>query len=131
MEDENDNLPDEEPTAEAEFNYHAPGSWRWHEYKLVDKHPHYGEFRSIVGGRGFQPHGFFLTGYISAEDANKIIAAPDLIAALTEAELQIEYLHEKFSETGSGNAVLAKIRAALALAGPSAKAKPHPYQSKH
>lgn len=33
--------------------------------------------------------------------------------ALREAALQIEYLHEKFQETGSGNAVLAKIGEAL------------------
>lgn len=29
--------------------------------------------------------------------------------ALNEARLQIEYLHGKFSATGSGNAVLARI----------------------
>ena len=33
--------------------------------------------------------------------------------ALKEAKLQIEYLHEKFGETGSGNAVLAKINRVL------------------
>jgi hypothetical protein len=33
--------------------------------------------------------------------------------ALREAKLQIEYLHGKFKETGSGNAVIAKIDAAL------------------
>jgi len=32
---------------------------------------------------------------------------------LGEAVLQIEYLHEKFQETGSGNNVLDKIRAAV------------------
>lgn len=36
-----------------------------------------------------------------------------LRAALAEARLQIEYLHEKFGETGSGNAVLARITEAL------------------
>jgi hypothetical protein len=34
----------------------------------------------------------------------------ELRAALNEAVLQIEYLHEKFRETGSGNAVVARIR---------------------
>ena len=33
--------------------------------------------------------------------------------ALREAKLQIEYLHGKFQETGSGNAVLARIDSAL------------------
>lgn len=32
---------------------------------------------------------------------------------LREARLQIEYLHEKFQETGSGNAVIAHINHAL------------------
>lgn len=37
----------------------------------------------------------------------------ELEGVLTGARLQIEYLHEKFRETGSGNAVLAGIKAAL------------------
>lgn len=49
-------------------------------------------------------------------NAHLIAAAPDLYAALSEAKLQIEYLHEKFAETGSGNNMLAKIDAALAKA---------------
>jgi hypothetical protein len=36
-----------------------------------------------------------------------------LHSLLSEAALQIEYLHEKFAVTGSGNAVLARIRATL------------------
>ena len=32
---------------------------------------------------------------------------------LHEAALQIEYLHEKFHETGTGNATLAKIASVL------------------
>lgn len=34
-----------------------------------------------------------------------------LEAAVKEARLQIQYLHEKFGETGSGNSVLAKLDA--------------------
>lgn len=34
-------------------------------------------------------------------------------AALNEARLQIEYMQSKFEPTGSGNAVLSRIRAAL------------------
>ena len=33
--------------------------------------------------------------------------------ALREAKLQIEYLHGKFQETGSGNSALARIDSAL------------------
>jgi hypothetical protein len=42
--------------------------------------------------------------------------AGDLLAPLKEAEVQIDYLHDKFGETGSGNAVLARIREAIAKA---------------
>ncbi len=38
----------------------------------------------------------------------------ELEAVLGEARLQIEYLQEKFQPTGTGNAVLARINAALA-----------------
>lgn len=41
-----------------------------------------------------------------------------LLEALEEAQLQIEYLSAKFPATGSGEAVLAKIRAALKKAKP-------------
>lgn len=39
---------------------------------------------------------------------NELCEAKELLA---EAALQIEHLHEKFGETGSGNAVLARIKA--------------------
>lgn len=34
--------------------------------------------------------------------------------ALREAEIQIRYLHDRFKETGTGNAVIARIQALLA-----------------
>ena len=37
----------------------------------------------------------------------------DLIDALDESRLQIEYLHGKFQETGSGNTVLSKLETIL------------------
>jgi hypothetical protein len=40
----------------------------------------------------------------------------ELIAALREASLQIEYLQQKFAPTGSGAAVLARTHALLAKA---------------
>jgi len=39
----------------------------------------------------------------------------DMRKALEEARSQIEYLHEKFIVTGSGNAVIARIDSALSL----------------
>ena len=38
-------------------------------------------------------------------------ALEEYAVVLREAELQIEYLHDKFGRTGSGEAVLARIRA--------------------
>lgn len=42
-----------------------------------------------------------------------------LVERLKEACLQIEYMHSKFDETGSGNAVLARINATLSAVGTS------------
>ena len=38
-------------------------------------------------------------------------ALEEFAVVLKEAELQIEYLHERFGRTGSGEAVLSRIRA--------------------
>lgn len=46
----------------------------------------------------------------------QVSAAQEVVKAARDAKLQIEYLHEKFQETGTGNAVLAKLNAALAAA---------------
>jgi hypothetical protein len=45
--------------------------------------------------------------------ARLIAAAPDMLAALRETVLQLEYLADKFGETGSGAATLAKVNAAI------------------
>lgn len=49
-------------------------------------------------------------------ERKKMLAGPELYEAAKEAEAQIRYLHEKFQETGSGNAALTKLDAALKLA---------------
>lgn len=49
-------------------------------------------------------------------NAHLISASPDLYEALREAKLEIEYLHSKFGETGTGNKVLSQIEQALAKA---------------
>ena len=41
----------------------------------------------------------------------------EMIEALHDAAAQIVYLHEKFGETGTGNATLARIHRALSKAG--------------
>lgn len=43
-----------------------------------------------------------------AEKENKV-----LVEALQEAALQLQYLTDKFGETGTGNAILARIRATI------------------
>lgn len=40
-------------------------------------------------------------------------AVPDLLECLQHAVIQIEYLHSKFKETGSGNAVISACKAAI------------------
>lgn len=40
----------------------------------------------------------------------------EIVEMLREASLQIEYLHEKFQKTGTGETVLARIRMLLARA---------------
>ena len=49
-------------------------------------------------------------------NAYLISAAPELLEACKEAILQIEYLHSKFKETGSGISVLLKLQTAIAKA---------------
>lgn len=43
----------------------------------------------------------------------------EMVSALRDAELQIDYLHGKFQATGTGEATLLKIRRALAKADPA------------
>lgn len=49
----------------------------------------------------------------SRDNANMFAAAPEMADELAEAALQIEYLHDKFQKTGTGNAVLDRIRRLL------------------
>jgi hypothetical protein len=49
-------------------------------------------------------------------NARLMVAAPDMLEALENAALQIEYLHDKFGETGTGMSVLFQVRAAIAKA---------------
>ena len=56
-------------------------------------------------------------GEVSSEaNARLIAAAPDLLEAAHEAELQIQYMHRMFGETGTGNNVLAQLAAAISKA---------------
>ena len=47
-------------------------------------------------------------GYVPADLADALAEASE------EAKQQIKYLHGKFQETGTGNAVIARLEAALA-----------------
>lgn len=93
----------------------TPGPWR------VTDAAGAGCYRIRTGPIGKNEYGMviaetYLHGSSDEANANLIAAAPELYAALSEAKFQIEYLHEKFAETGSGNNMLAKIDAALAKA---------------
>ena len=63
-------------------------------------------------GRGFFDTEEAWQQYI--KEARKCKQCEELVEALSEAELQIEYLQQKFQETGSGNSVLGRIRTVLA-----------------
>lgn len=52
--------------------------------------------------------------YVAFDDYQSLQSERDkLVEVLRECEIQIEYMHEKFKKTGSGNAVLAQISRAL------------------
>jgi len=52
----------------------------------------------------------FTDGYMTAIKENNV---PELIEALEEAKLQLEYLDEKFKATGTTSFALAKVNNAL------------------
>lgn len=54
----------------------------------------------------------WMSGYAKCEAERDKLAG-----VLREAKLQIEYLHEKFQETGTGNTILARIDAVLTSKG--------------
>jgi hypothetical protein len=53
---------------------------------------------------------------ICGKDGFLVEAAPFMLDALKDAKLQIEYLHEKFKETGTGNRILSRIENVIRLA---------------
>lgn len=79
-------------------------SWTYHKCRCGDKVCSQYTI-SIQGSVGFQE-----------EDAKLICASEDMLEALKNAVLQIEYLHEKFSPTSSGETILTRSRAAIAKA---------------
>lgn len=44
------------------------------------------------------------------------LASEDMLEVLRDAKLQIEYLHDKFRTTGTGNAVVSQIESVIAKA---------------
>lgn len=53
---------------------------------------------------------------MAAALAHRYNCHEQMVEAVAEAKLQIEYLHGKFQATGTGNAVLAKLQAAIEAA---------------
>lgn len=104
---------------------HSPLPWKMEMETHFDSDEQY--FRSVVGpdGKTICLAGFAISMGSSDDEtfANSafIVKAVNsyakLVNALKESRAQIEYLHDKFQETGSGNAILARIDAALAPSG--------------
>lgn len=91
---------------------HTPGSWQYDGSVGVYRDGDTDDISNLVA----LVYSSDLMGNI-AHNARLISAAPDMAEALINAQLQIEYLHDKFKETGTGNAVIAQIEAALKKAG--------------
>ena len=98
---------------------HTPGPWR------SSGHPHYQAIisDSPTGDERLdeQDHREAYGGYLICEsvleaNARLIAAAPELLEALEEAVLQIEYMHEKFQDTGTGCMTITRSNAAIAKA---------------
>ena len=85
---------------------HTPGPWRVLHKRGV--YPMNSESLSIGTAEQYRKE--------HEANARLMAEAPNLLAALRDAALQIEYLHDKFQKTGSGNAVLFTINAAIARA---------------
>ena len=73
---------------------------------IVDGCPYPSPIKCTVGASCGECKTLAILALIAADRAG-------LVGLLAEAKLQIEYLHDKFKETGSGNAVLGKIDSAL------------------
>ena len=58
----------------------------------------------------------FPTSERARANALLMAASPDMLEALQETVLQLQYLADKFGETGTGAAVLARVNAAIAKA---------------
>jgi hypothetical protein len=88
---------------------HTPTPWKAERWLIMD-----------MSNRRIAEASIGITGEIDLANAAFIVRAcnshDELIEVLKDAILEIEYLHDKFKTTGSGNATLAKIDAAIAKA---------------
>ena len=94
---------------------HTPGPW------LIDSRcsTHVVALtRPICSAGGYANNSVPSDDLASENNANArlIAAAPEMLDMLTEAHNQIEYLSEKFGETGTSNTMCARIRHLIAKA---------------
>jgi len=88
---------------------HTPGPWSIEPFDRLDKQITILEPRVLVD--------FDDVDQVEAEaNARLIAAAPDMLAALRETVLQWQHRADKFGETGTGAAVLARVNAAISKA---------------
>jgi len=89
---------------------HTPGPWKITKYTettISDDNDR------TIASTGSYNDGTESTYLENKANAKLITAAPDLLEVLMEAKLQIEYLHGRFSETGTGIALISRIESAI------------------
>lgn len=122
---------------QAPESQHTPGPWfvgSWHGQCHI-KHVHNGrnckydytlnaddDFWAAYVSAGSESNPIQIVGgtddgpVLTVANARLIAAAPEMLAALQETVLQLQYLADKFGETGTGAAVLSRVEAVIAKA---------------
>jgi hypothetical protein len=95
---------------------HSPGPWKALVEKPTKKRPGTAMVVTSNGTLAMEVSQSGSTWDESIDNARLISAAPDMLAALQDTVLQLQYIVDKFGETGTGAKVLARVNAAIAKA---------------
>jgi hypothetical protein len=94
---------------------HTPGPWTYlpRGAEQFENDP-LDDYRGILAGHGFFPHGFHIMHFMSESDAKLIAAAPELYEAL---KLMINFADHWYDHDNGASEELTAARAILAKAG--------------